>query len=1304
MSAEPLDLFASAAAASAPPGAYAPPAPATDDVPRFDPTSETPLPTGVTMLEASAGTGKTYSIASIVLRLVVEEGLGIDELLVVTFTEAATAELRDRVRRRLRDALAIAERAAAAGGIPAGGTLAAHDEVARVLVTRALARGTLADVVARLRGALGRFDDAPITTIHGFCHRVLRERAFECGGELDAELLTDDAELLESVVRDFWACETAKRPVALVEALVGRAGVSLPTLHALARRALRHPESCCVPALDLMDATSLEVLLEERARLAEDVGGWWGPDGEANEILALVGEAREAKILSGSKWPARSVENRAIAIATWARGNPARDPLPEKELRYFGASGLRAACNKGKEAQAPVHPLCARIDALLDADARVQGAALAEALRLQHACVAWVRAEVARRKRAARQHGFDDLLRLVRDALKRDEEGTLADALRQSFRAALIDEFQDTDDVQWEIFRRAFGTPEHRLVLIGDPKQSIYAFRGADVEAYLAARGSAATRWALDANWRTDGALVDALHALWGAHPAPFAEPAIAWRGVRARHGARRLQGAGAPLRIRFLAREGELAPKGTSPLITKERLAPRLPALVASDVARFLGGGATITERVGGQERARPVRPADVAVLVRSHRQAREVQAALRRAGVPAVIHGAESVFASREALELVAVLAAVLEPASPSLARAALATDLLGIAAAAELSGDGAPLGPGDLLAALDADDARWDVWAERLRAWRGAWRGEGAMRAGAPGVMRLVRALCDDLALPARLLALVDGERRLTNVLHLAELLHAASTERALAPGATLAWLREQVANAESGRDDAARQLRLESDDEAAQVVTVHSSKGLEYGAVWCPYLWDGTLSHPNDLAFPHVPVAGAPTPHAIDLRGGRNTPAAALVDDARFAESLRLAYVAMTRARHQVTLWWGAATSFDSSPLAWLLHGDDVVPGDAGQSPRSALADLQLRGRDDDALRDRLEALEATAPGLIAVEDEDVAAPPARWRAPDAARPPLAVRAWTRTAPLDDGWRLGSFTALTRGAHAHRDADDDAEAPEALDDARRSAPDDEGDVPLAAFPASAQAGLFFHEVLERHDPAAPDALRALVDDRLHAYGFDAARWTEPVTDALRGVLDAPLDGGTGADALRLRDVPLSARLTELRFELPACGDGDAAISPAALARAFRDHPGGALAGDALAHYADRVAALGFRPLRGFLTGAIDLVARHAGRWWLLDYKSNRLGARRADYGADRMAREMEEAHYVLQYHLYAVALHRWLTLRVPGYDWDRDVGGACYVFLRGVGDGTGVFVDRPPRARIEALDRVLREGAS
>ena len=1133
MSADSLDLFAATP--------YTPHA-TPDDVQRFVPTADEPLPRGVTMLEASAGTGKTYSIASLVLRLVIEERLGIDEILVVTFTEAATAELRDRIRRRLRDALALAEQAREAGVV--GGHAA---DVAHVLLARAASRGLLDDATDALRDALARFDDAAIATIHGFCLRVLRDRAFECGGELDAELLTDDTELVDAVVRDFWAKETASRPVALVDALVGRGKLGLERLRLLARRALRHPDADCAPALHELDEAPLEARVRERARLATDLAGRWNEE-DASHAIEMVEAAREAKALNGNKWRADAVEKRARAVSLWIGGDPAADLLPE-QLTPFGTSALRAATNKGRET--PSHGLYDLVDALVEADGAVSACAMTEALRLQHDCVAFTRREVARRKQAARQHGFDDLLRLVRDALRRDADHpttpfALAHGLRESFRAALIDEFQDTDDVQWEIFRRAFGTPEHRLVLIGDPKQSIYAFRGADVDAYLAARGLAATRWALDTNWRTDRALVDALHALWGAHPQPFLQREIGWRRITAQHDEARLADGGAPLRVRLLEREGPLTPTGKSRHITKEKLHARLPDLVARDVARFLSSDATIAERVGQQVQRRSVRPADVAVLVRSHRQARAVQAALRRAGVPAVIHGAESIFASREATELIAVLAAVLESASLSLARSALATDLLGVAAAVEMGEPDVVRGPGDVLARLDADDARWDPWIERLRSWRAAWRGDGPGRRGAPSVMRLVRAMCDDLQLPARLLALVDGERRLTNLLHLGEILHTAASEQGLAPGATLAWLREQVANSESGRGDAARQLRLESDDEAAQVVTVHSSKGLEYGAVWCPYLWDGAGTQAADLCFPCVAMADGDARRAIDLLGSAQTPSGARVEAARFAESMRLAYVAMTRARHQVTLWWGAATHFSTSPLAWLLHGR---PADDVSSARAALHG-DVDGLADHQLRARLEQLCAGARDLVTVEVEDVEAAPVRWQSATDARPPLSARPWTRTQSLDDGWRVGSFTGLTRGAHTGHDADDTADtddgvAPEALADARRDAADDgEGDVPLAAFPASAQAGLCFHEILERHDPAAPEGLRTLVDGRLQAYGFDAPRWGATVVDAV------------GADARRAVDRP-ARRSTPARH--PTCGStGGAALRAARLRR--------------------------------------------------------------------------------------------------------------------------------------------------
>ena len=668
------------------PGAvYAPPTSTA-----FDPTG--PLPTGPVLLEASAGTGKTYAIATLVLRLVAEEGLGIHEILVVTFTEAATTELRDRVRRRLRDALAVAERARRTGTYPAD---APPDAATRHVVTIALRDGTLDVAIDRLRRALERFDDAAIATIHGFCARVLRERAFECGAELDGELLTDVDALCDELARDFWARTSAAHPLDAVRALDAACGYA--TLRDVVGRALRHADAPCLPACvdDRADGAddaglgdpALDAALAVRRRAARTLAdSWLGETGES--AGACLEEAILTKQLSGTTWKigekGNNLETRSRAVSAGATGRPECDPAPDA-LAYFHPDRLRKATNKA--GTTPAHALFDEVAALAEADTALEAALGDAVLRLKHACARWARREAARRKRARRQHGYDDLLRLVRDALRRGgADGALARALRTGFRAALIDEFQDTDAVQWEIFHTAFGDPAHRLVLIGDPKQSIYGFRGADLRAYLAAREAAGRVGRLDTNHRTDRALVDALHALVDGPPLPFAESGIRWHPVGARHDAPRLVGAGAPLRVRFLARDGVLAPRGTKRVPAKEQAQRHLPSWVAADVVRFLSSGATIADREGAPPRA--VRPGDAAVLVRSHRQARAIQAALRRAGVPAVIHGAESVFASAEAGELAAVLAAVLEPADARLLRAALATDLLGIPAARALA----------------------------------------------------------------------------------------------------------------------------------------------------------------------------------------------------------------------------------------------------------------------------------------------------------------------------------------------------------------------------------------------------------------------------------------------------------------------------------------------------------------------------------------------------------------------------------------------------------------------------------------
>jgi exodeoxyribonuclease V beta subunit len=473
-------------------------------VPGFDPLGA--LPAGTMLLEASAGTGKTYTIASLVLRLVAGDGvapLDVREILVVTFTQAAATELRERVRARLRDAHQAAVRAQGALAAPAPGAGAAEggaagavaaalaqvaaarrDQVTRDVVTRAHEQGRLDEVAQRLGDALERFDDAPIGTIHGFCSRVLREHAFACGAELDAEPLEDVDALVDELAHDFWVREMADRSPAMVRALVERGKLGLATVRALVRRALAHQDAPCVPACPEASGDECDAVVAARGALARRVAEHWSPSA-THDAFEQLDRARADGTLNLNSWRADAIERRVRAVTHWAAAAPATAPCPP-DLLYFATGDLARTCKKGKAP--PSHPVFDDVQALVDAEARLEAAAGAEALRVRHECVRWARAEAARRKRALRVHGYDDLLRLVRDALRRDcpargGAGTLATALRASFGAALIDEFQDTDPAQWEIFHRAFGDAAHRLVLIGDPKQAIYRFRGADVDA-----------------------------------------------------------------------------------------------------------------------------------------------------------------------------------------------------------------------------------------------------------------------------------------------------------------------------------------------------------------------------------------------------------------------------------------------------------------------------------------------------------------------------------------------------------------------------------------------------------------------------------------------------------------------------------------------------------------------------------------------------------------------------------------------------------------------------------------------------
>jgi exodeoxyribonuclease V beta subunit len=915
-----------------------------------------------------------------------------------------------------------------------------------------------------------------------------------------------------------------------------------------------------------------------------------------------------------------------------------------------------------------------------------EGSTRAMRVRLANA----VRKELERRKLALGVMTYDDLLTRLHEAL---ESAAVAQRLRDRYRVVLVDEFQDTDPVQWDIMRRAFGDGSTTLVLIGDPKQAIYAFRGADVYAYLEAAAAAGSRATLDTNWRSDQGLLDAYDALFGG--SRLGHEGIVYRHVRAAPANRepRLLGAPecAPLRMRVVRRDDPGLERTQGGLVRNASAREHIARDLAADLTRLLASGAEIERRdedgeVRGRER---VRPGHVAVLVRTHRNAALVRDALDESGIPAVINGAGSVFGTAPARDWLRLLEALERPSSAARARAAALTPFLGWTA--------------EELAA--AGEEQLEELHRRLHAWARLLRTRG--------VAALAETVTLLEGLPERMLRAHDGERRLTDLRHVAQLLHEEATAEHAGVTALTAWLRRQIAGAGDDTTDEERSRRLESDAEAVQVLTIHRSKGLEFPIVLFPYLWEpGYIPRDPQPIFFHDSTQGDRRVIDVGMDGpGWEAHRDQYVAEQR-GEDLRLAYVALTRAQHQAVVWWAGSWDSRHSALGRLLFArreDGTVPPVGSSTPSDAAAFA------------RFEELAAQAPGCISVEP---AAPtgPATWEGRRPAGEHLEAARFDRT--LDRGWRRTSYSDITAGAHEARVASE-PEEPGVTDEGEAAGPppavdDDAGAamlraVPslLAGMPSGVHVGTFVHRVLEAADFAAADLdaeLALRIEEVLARRSLDVGD-REAVRAGLRAMLETPL--GRLLDDARLVEVVRADRLDEMDFELPLAG-GDTPtgrVDLAAIGAVLRDDPD-------LAAYAERLEDPELRRrFRGYLTGTLDLVVRRGERFAIVDYKTNWLAGPGEELTAWHhrpavLAAEMRRSHYVLQALLYTVVLHRFLRWRLPRYDPERNLAGVLYLFVRGmvgpdtprVGDTPcGVYAWRPAAGLVQRLSDVLDGGA-
>jgi exodeoxyribonuclease V beta subunit len=1139
------------------------------------------------LVEASAGTGKTYTITTYFVRAILEHDLAPEQILIVTYTKAATAELRVRARERIVACIGFLDAPSQDGDVLHG------------VVEESVRRLGRRETEARLRSALGQMDQAAILTIHGFCQRLLQDYPLSFGIDFDFEVAEDVMSMHRDLAVDFWATDLYDKPDWFLQAL-DDGKVSLEHLGKLANVAM-------MPGIEILGPSPAEV---DEATL----GRWEEARAAARQLWAthrqeVIDRLLQTKGLNGNSYKKKTIEEKwpkeldEFFIRTRFR----TPPMPVQRL-------ARGHFRMNKGHAEPEHPFFEACADLWETQQALAPSFAYAVFAFQQRFIEYARRHARARQAETAVLTYDDLLTSVYQRLDPSADtGNPAEVLRvkneitAAYPMALVDEFQDTDSVQYGIFHALYDGGS--VVYVGDPKQAIYAFRGADVFSYLeAASNVEGRRYTLAENRRSDPNVVHAVNTLFTRQTPPFLLEGIEMpSAVAHREKSRSTLGPG--MELVFLDDE-TLA--GT--------LATAVAPIVANEVALLLASGAQIDER--------DITPGDVAVLCRSNNQALAVTAALRELDVPVSLDGDSSVLSTEIADDLRAVLEAALMPGDSPAVRRALLTSLLRVS-------------PYEL--ATMGDD-EWSKWVSRFHEWHGTWHSQGVVR-----FLEDMLQMSDAEQAIARHPA---ARRKLTDLLHVEEILLRGERERRRDPIALMQWFRRLNEDSPNEGMIASEDLQQRPDAEsgAVRVSTIHKSKGLEYGVVYCPFTWNDASLWDFEKAV--VKFHDEHRNIKIDLGSSDCKTHLAISENEAFSEALRLMYVAVTRAKYRCTLFWGRAKRWKSSALRYLLHGDEGI------------------GKlDQEAMRADVEELANASGGTIVCRDPYTERAERRERG----GPTVSLDARELTRTFSQAARIASFTSLT--GHAEKTP-------------RPSADASDTKTLFSGLRGGVRTGLLLHSILEHADfqNLGGDEAGALVERQLRDFGVDESL-APAVQQDLQTVAATPLFDEDGAP--RLVDLRGDQQLRELEFTLSA---GRPRLE--GLVRIMKEHRAPTAAPD----YHERLAGVGASALQSFLRGYIDLMFEWQGRWYVADYKSNSLPA----YGPAEVQEAVQREHYVLQGQLYTAAAQRHLMQRLPGYDPAQHWGGALFLFLRGMnGASTGgaVFFERQSPKLLEATERWL-----
>ena len=1151
------------------------------------------------LIEASAGTGKTFTLAELYCRLILEKDLTVEQILVVTYTRAATEELRSRLREKL---------------VNTRNELLEEADKDSLLARQ------------KLNLAIQSFDEAAVFTIHGFCQRVLGDFAFESGLAFDLEFIGDDHALLQSAVDDFWRRYITTADHNLVRYLLAQRQSPESLLKSI-RPLLGKPYLHYLP----IDNVDVDKVHQQAKTQFENLKMLWSD--EQDKITATL---QNRALLKGNMYRTKSVEKWLLLLEELLS---CKD-VPLKLFTDFDRfTPIRLQDALKEDQQLPELAFWEASKQLQEMVEKVQAAQAIQYQHLRYALLIELLSTLKKEKQQQQVQSYDDLLLNLEQALEGSRGDWLISRLRQQYPAALIDEFQDTDPVQYASFSRIYADSSLPVFLVGDPKQAIYSFRGADIFTYLSAKKSTQHEHTLGTNWRSHPDLVDAVNTILNNKAKPFIYEGIPFHPVKAsREKKTILTTLNSNSALQFLWID-------SSKKMGKIDMTKLAAEGTANEIALLLNQAdsceAILLDKKA--EKPIPLSGGDIAILVRNHNQAHIVQQCLQMRGINSVQQGRDNVFSSKEALMLERVLFAISEPQNQRLIIVALSTELWGL----DASG----------LYELQQDAQEWSVQLDLFYDLHQLWLKHGFMRA--------FRHLMNKISGQQQLLKLPEGERKLTNLLHLSELIQVQCSRQKYGMEKVLHWITSRRKSIDP--NDESGQLRLESDEQLVKIITIHKSKGLEYPIVFCPFLWDskkGSVNqevisfHDGDddyrahVAFSEPSLSEARKSIAIE----------------ESAEDLRLLYVALTRARERCVITWGDVKAATGSALFSLLHPE-------------------LDKLDKGEMLAQVKQVAAASEGMISLNILEIKEP-VLYKS-------INTRGSTFSAKKFKGffhqpWHIGSFSALTGGHDAELP---DYDSPGSNETVVSIEANNEAAMDRFTFPRGAHAGTCLHAIFEYWDFASEDhdAMQALVSRILLQYGFDEL-WTRAVCEWVREVLATSLNNTSGQSFFKLADLSQDQRLDELSFYFPVTSLTVNSLQKCLLPLL-----------DAKSPLAQVISQLKFSSLSGFMKGFIDLVYEYQGCFYIVDYKSNWLGIGQEAYQQDVLDQAMISHDYPLQYLIYSLALHRYLRLRLSDYDPEVHLGGAYYLFIRGMKPNwgqSGIFFDRPSVQVLDALDLCLQ----